>query len=270
LGDNLSAPEASRKKKTPETTFDLPATPETTTAAMDSEDDFSSQMSEAESLQDSDIELDDGKDQEASSSTDDESDTWTVDSDFDMEDQDDVGFSQDKDIKPSKHAYEVDFKVFEPSEIQASQNKQIGEVSNIIVQPPEATAILLRHMRWNKERLIDRYMEKPEEILESAGLGDDASKHPPTITKVKGFCCDICCEDDADLDTFAMKCDHRFCVYCYRQYLHTKIKDEGEAARIQCPGDKCSRILDSKSLDLLVGEDLRDRYVSGLRMEFYH
>lgn len=133
-------------------------------------------------------------------------------------------------------------------------------MSNILGQPPEATAILLRYSRWNKERLIDQYMEKTEETLENAGLGETAQSHPPRLERVRGFVCDICCEDGPDLDTFAMKCGHRFCVDCYKQYLSTKIKDEGEAARIRCPGDGCNRIVDSKSLDLLVSPNLRERY----------
>ena len=184
-------------------------------------------------------------------------------------DQDDVGFeTQDKDIKPTRQAYEVDFKVFDPSQIQEQQDKQIDEVSSILGQPPEASAILLRHSRWNKERLIDRYMEKTEEVLESAGLGQDSTSNPPKLQKVEGFTCDICCDDSPGMDTFAMKCGHRFCVDCYRQYLSTKIQDEGEAARIRCPGEGCTRIVDSKSLDLLVTVDLQDRYVKVL-LAFY-
>ncbi len=177
-------------------------------------------------------------------------------------DQDDVGFeTQDKDIKPSKQAHEVDFKVFDPAQIQAQQDKQVTEVSSILGQPPEASAILLRHLRWNKERLIDQYMEKTDEVLESAGLGPDSANNPPKLQKVKGFVCDICCDDNPNMDTFAMKCQHRFCVDCYRQYLGNKILDEGEAARIRCPGEGCTRIVDSRSLDLLVTADLQDRYV---------
>jgi ariadne-1 len=175
---------------------------------------------------------------------------------------DDVGFeSQDKDIKPTKQAYEVDFKVFDPVQIQAQQDNQISEVSNILGQPVEAAAILLRHSRWNRERLIDQYMEKMEEVLEDAGLGQDAATNPPRIQKIKGFVCDICCDDSPNLDTFAMKCEHRFCVDCYKQYLSNKIQDEGEAARIRCPGEGCTRIVDSKSLDLLVSHDLQARCV---------
>jgi ariadne-1 len=178
-------------------------------------------------------------------------------------DQDDVGFeTQDKDIKPSKQSYEVDFKVFDPIQIQAQQDKQVDEVSSILGQPPEAAAILLRHLRWNKERLIDQYMEKTEDVLETAGLGQDSTSNPPKLEKIKGFACDICCDDDAKMDTFAMKCGHRFCLACYRQYLGTKIQDEGEAARIRCPGEGCTRIVDSKSLDLLVTADLHERYVT--------
>jgi ariadne-1 len=106
-------------------------------------------------------------------------------------------------------------------------------------------------------------MEQQEEVLESAGLGETADSNPPRLEKVKGFVCDICCEDDANLDTFAMRCGHRFCADCYKQYLYTKIKDEGEAARIMCPGEGCNRVVDSKSLDLLVNDALRDRYVFG-------
>jgi ariadne-1 len=173
-----------------------------------------------------------------------------------------VGFeSQDKDIKPTTQAYEVEFNVFDPAQIQAQQDNQIQEVSNILGQPPEAAAILLRHSRWNKERLIDQYMDRTEQVLEEAGLGQDAATNPPKILRSKGFVCDICCDDSPNLESFAMKCGHRFCVDCYKQYLSNKIQDEGEAARIRCPGEGCTRIVDSKSLDLLVSHDLKARYV---------
>ncbi|KAF2878087.1 hypothetical protein BDV95DRAFT_479561, partial [Massariosphaeria phaeospora] len=241
--DRLSPSESPRKKQATEIPLDaaLPATPVTTTSAnMDSDDEFNSSGSDEFMNQDSDDILEE---------------------DSDYMDQDDMGFdTQDSSIKPTRHAYEVEYKVFDTANIQEFQDKQVHEVSSILGQPPEATAILLRHLRWNKERLIDQYMEKTEDVLEAAGLDDSAEANPPRLQKIKGFVCDICCEDGPDLESFAMKCKHRFCVDCYQQYLRTKIKDEGEAARIRCPGDGCNRTVDSKSLDLLVSDDLRDRY----------
>ena len=104
-------------------------------------------------------------------------------------------------------------------------------------------------------------MDKPESVLEKAGLGPESAR-PPSTRIMKGFTCDICCEDTPGLETYALKCDHRYCVDCYRQYLAQKIKDEGEAARIQCPTSGCNRIVDAKSLDLLVATELKDRYVN--------
>jgi ariadne-1 len=113
-------------------------------------------------------------------------------------------------------------------------------------------------MRWNRERLIETYMEEPETLLEAAGLGQTASG-PPKFVTIKGFVCDICC-DDEEPKTYALKCGHRYCVDCYQQYLSHKIREEGEAARIQCPTSGCSRIVDSKSLEILVTPEVRQRY----------
>ena len=158
-----------------------------------------------------------------------------------------------------KHSYEVDFKVFGPADIQKQQEDMGSEVNMILLLRKEDAAILLRHFRWDKERLMEAYMENPDPVLEAAGLGPNV-KEPPRLEAISGFVCDICCEDEAGLETFAIKCGHRFCVDCYRHYLTQKIREEGEAARIQCPADGCTRIIDARSLDLLVTPQLQDRY----------
>jgi ariadne-1 len=99
----------------------------------------------------------------------------------------------------------------------------VDEVAGLLEQPKESTAILLRYFRWNKERLIEQYMDNQEEVLSKAGLGQDMSASPPRVETRDDFTCDICCEDGPGLETFAMKCEHRFCIDCYRQYLSQKI-----------------------------------------------
>lgn len=172
----------------------------------------------------------------------------------------DDGFGHEKDllINPQK-PYEVEFRVLSPADIQAQQQQQFEEVSNIILLPPEQTAILLRYMRWNKERLIESYMDNEDKVLEDAGLGRTFADTPQTIT-VKGFECQICFEDSPRLKSYALKCGHRFCVDCYTNYLTEKVKTEGEAARIQCPQDGCPKIVDAKSVKLLVDSDTWNRY----------
>ncbi|KAE8409518.1 hypothetical protein BDV37DRAFT_277861 [Aspergillus pseudonomiae] len=222
-------------------------TPASTT--MESDDDFMSVASSA----------DDFLDTQAS---DDESLGEDFGDDFDG------GFSKDKDIvATSRKPYEVEYKVLNPDDIDREQNRQINEVSSILSLPPESSAILLRYGRWNREKLIEGYMDHPEETLEEAGLGTNFEGTPKTEV-IPGFVCEICCEDDDNLETYAMRCGHRFCVDCYRHYLAQKIRGEGEAARIECPGDGCNMIVDSKSLGLLVTPDLKDRYYTLLQRTY--
>ncbi|PGH04374.1 ariadne-1 [Blastomyces parvus] len=179
----------------------------------------------------------------------------------DFGDDDDLGGSfYDKEIvKQTQKPFEVDFKVLSPDDIKREQNSQINEVSSILGLPPESAAILLRFGRWNREKLIESYMEDHDRIQEEAGIGSAFSGTPKTEI-VPGFMCDICCEDGPGMETYSMRCGHRFCVDCYRHYLAQKIGEEGEAARIQCPQNNCHRIVDSKTLNLLVTADLQDRY----------
>jgi ariadne-1 len=175
-----------------------------------------------------------------------------------------VGFAEQDTVEKlaaqKKKSYQVDFKVYSPDDIQKTQTSQIDEVAMITDLPPESAAILLRHGRWNKEKLIEKYMEDQEKMLDEAGIGRSSKTAPLQIKKINNFECQICCLVD-DHETYGMKCGHKFCTDCWKQYINQKIKEEGEAARIKCPGQACDRIVDSKSLDLLLEDDLRNRYV---------
>jgi ariadne-1 len=193
---------------------------------------------------------------------DDSGDEISAGDDFDDEefDEPDPDFGLAKDVEKKKRAaHVVSYKVYEPSDIQSQQDDMIAEVNMILNMQKEDAAILLRHFRWNKERLLEDYMDRPEKVMEAAGLSSTTSSSPK-LEVIPGFACDICCEDDEGLESFAMKCGHRYCVDCYRHYLTQKIREEGEAARIQCPSDGCGRILDSASLDVLVTPVLAGRY----------
>jgi ariadne-1 len=172
--------------------------------------------------------------------------------------EDDRYLDDAKDEKPVKKAYEVDYKVHSAEQIRGAQQQQVEEVASILGLPGEQCAILLRYFKWQKDRLIEKYMDSPEDVLDAAGLGPGYDT-PSRLEMVMGFSCDICCDDQRGLETYAMKCGHRYCASCYSQYIESKIKDEGEASRIQCPADGCSRIVGSKSVDLLVPSETCQR-----------
>ncbi|KAK0625361.1 hypothetical protein B0T17DRAFT_617461 [Bombardia bombarda] len=223
-----------------------PPTPVTTASnGMDSEDDFMSAVSsEDDILPDDDSDNDDMSDAE----------------DFDFDDEPDPDLGMHKDISDSKKApFDISFKVYQPSDIQRQQDELINEVNMILDISKEEAAILLRHFRWNKERLIEDYMDSPSRVLEAAGLSQTTAG-PLKREVIPGFVCDICCNEEEGLQSFSIKCGHRYCVNCYSYYLSQKIAEEGEAARIQCPADGCSLIIDARSLEILVAPELKKRY----------
>ncbi|KAH8840504.1 hypothetical protein MCOR27_006493 [Pyricularia oryzae] len=179
--------------------------------------------------------------------------------DFDSELDADLDVDLAKDPPKRKAAHDITFSVYNPDDLRKQQDDLIDEVNMILEMRKEDAAILLRHFRWNRERLIEEYMDNRKKVLEVAGLGPNVGGGPQ-LQVIPGFCCEICCEDEEGLQSFAMKCGHRYCVDCYRQYLTQKIREEGEAARIQCPSEGCHRIIDAKSLDLLVTPELKERY----------
>ncbi|KAF8461121.1 hypothetical protein BDZ91DRAFT_772952 [Kalaharituber pfeilii] len=193
-------------------------------------------------------------------------DEFMSDADFNDESVDDSEIDEDyedepflKYDKPQRKSYEVDFRVFSDTEIHKIQTEQIEEVCNILGLSAEQCGVLLRHFKWQKERLIEQYLNNPEEVLEGAGL-TASDERPPKIEKVAGFVCDICCDDEPDVETFALKCNHRYCRNCYQAYLEQKIKGEGESGRIQCPCEGCSTLVDSKAIKFLTSSPITERY----------
>ncbi|KAG0169308.1 hypothetical protein DFQ30_003745 [Apophysomyces sp. BC1015] len=177
---------------------------------------------------------------------------------------DDVAFDGVFSDKQRKKAYQVDFTVHSSNNLKTIQDKEIAQVATILGLAKEDAATLLRYFRWNKEKLFERYMDAPEDVLRSAGMTTDCSAKTiilaKELTSNGSFMCEICCDDDPEMRTVGASCGHRFCSGCYEHYLRQKIREEGESRRIQCPQDKCSVIVDEKTVELLVDAETNAKY----------
>lgn len=170
---------------------------------------------------------------------------------MDFEQTEDIGFSDLTDEKERKKAYEVDFKVVPLPDIISAQANASNHVAGILDLSTEQAAALLRSFKWNKERLIERYMENPQEILDQAGVVLDSDKI--TITqRPAGFLCEICYDDSPVGGALGLSCGHIFCHGCYEQYLTQKINEEGECRRILCPESGCSVLVDEANIKRII------------------
>lgn len=126
----------------------------------------------------------------------------------------------------------------------------------------EDTATLLRYFKWNKEKLVEKYMDSPDKVLELAGISNDLviMKNSEISSSAKGelFVCDICCDDDLNMEIISLACGHRFCKTCVVIYTSQKIQNS-ENRPIQCPQDGCSVTMDEKVIGILVQPEINKR-----------
>jgi hypothetical protein len=99
-------------------------------------------------------------------------------------------------------------------------------------------------------------------------LKSTLSKTSSAAPSPETFECPICClefdGEKIEQETLALACSHRACRDCWGTYLEGKIKAEGESVRIQCLEDGCGRVVSEKVVEGLVGDGVRERFVSCL------
>ena len=161
-----------------------------------------------------------------------------------------------------KKPYEVDFKSLDIAKLEAAQRVQIEHIAGMFVISNADAAALLRHFRWNKERLIERYMDSPEQVKYEAGVLDNPDC--PRFLTLTDFTCGVCylSADDmgGTIDTVALPCGHRYCHDCYAHYAQQKVAEDGESRRIECMNEGCKLVVDQDTMSKLLPPALLERY----------
>lgn len=172
--------------------------------------------------------------------------------------------------------------------------KNIQEVCGL----PSATvaALLLRTHEWNKERLIERWMEDSAAVLKKAGIcaNDVATSSANTTTtttttesapstgkrslsksKDKSSSsgstsseCPICLESVSAKNSYALSCGHRYCTACWKQYLSTALQSARTATGTRCPWPKCGALVHDDAFRLHLSKSEYARYEMFVRRAF--
>eukprot|EP00158_Paraphelidium_tribonemae_P003736 Partr_v1_DN26341_c0_g1_i1_m43098 putative ariadne homolog, ubiquitin-conjugating enzyme E2 binding protein, 1 (Drosophila) len=156
----------------------------------------------------------------------------------------------------SLHRPDFDYSPLSMSDLVARQTEEVTHISELFNIPHALAFNLLRHFRWNKDRLLERYMENSTTVLDKAGVSAQKFQLKPQLAP-DSFSCSICCSDSQDspgLEVQALDCGHEFCTNCYRYYLVQKITDEGESRHLHCPAAKCARTVVEKVVERILSE----------------
>ncbi|KAI0373177.1 hypothetical protein BV20DRAFT_962974 [Pilatotrama ljubarskyi] len=170
---------------------------------------------------------------------------------------------------------DVEHRSLSTAELQDMVDSDISQVANIVGLESPIVSILMRHFNWNSDRLIEKFLDSAPLILHEAGEPKLASgMSPPPAKRIRldspsaptEFMCGVCCDDDPPA-VFRLRCQHAFCEPCWKEYVTSKIKDEGQCT-FRCMHDECRTVVDSESIAKLVEPSVNERYKELIRQSY--
>ncbi|THH26842.1 hypothetical protein EUX98_g7349 [Antrodiella citrinella] len=198
------------------------------------------------------------------------------------DDEDGSASEMDVDFRISPNtkvkSYEIDFDSLSQAQVEKQISQDVEDISGIFGVEPEVASLLLRNYNWNKERLIEKYMDSATAVSIAAGLAlpekpDSSSRSRATQSQPVGavrrttrrntneqpksgktkilervtpplddqpFVCPICF-DDSQTKTMSLQCNHKFCTECWNAYTTSKIRTEAEHW-ITCMAEDCKLV----------------------------
>lgn len=204
--------------------------------------------------------------------------------DENLDDDQEEGLASDEELLSEGEKDEDFFVETEPvqTKLQRSQSFEVIKYDNIInnsknlidsvvsvcgIPHAAMAAALLRHFKWNKDKLIEAYMDNPEKTLQNSGLASFELEKPIENANAVHSCL-ICLEDLPATQTFALACGHRYCKDCWKGYLEVKIKDGPSCVHARCPAPKCKAIVHEQAYKKLVTNQQFDRFNTFLLRSF--
>lgn len=153
-----------------------------------------------------------------------------------------------------------------PDMILERQQSAISVVRGILEHLPiSSVRVLLQSFQWDANKMLARFTEDPDGVLEEAGLPATALEPGTRALGVNE--CPICFDDE---DLVALHCGHAFCKDCWRQYLTIQVKERKTLLCCGRDGDtKCQAVVDEFTvMSLVEDEDCRNIYKRSLTDSF--
>jgi ariadne-1 len=81
----------------------------------------------------------------------------------------------------------------------------------------------LTNFRWNKERLLECFLDNPESLLEKSGIYASDINQSKIGVNQSTVECMICFDTFGPSQVFSLPCQHRYCKSCWKEYLEVSI-----------------------------------------------
>ena len=124
--------------------------------------------------------------------------------------------------------------------------QKIQDVSEVLGLNISIVYPLLHKYKWNKELLLEAFMEDPEAVTKKVGVYSryqDTGKRKALKISEGSLTCPICFDIFKSEEMIAMPCSHSFCKDCWRGYLTSKIGDGPSCTGSFCPAVGCHELV---------------------------
>ena len=91
-------------------------------------------------------------------------------------------------------------------------NKALREVTEVVDLPSDQIRILLNHVNWDKNRLLEQYFENRDKLLADAHIIDPNLELRKLKRRRKLELCLICYDEVSPKDMTSISCGHEFCI----------------------------------------------------------
>lgn len=192
-----------------------------------------------------------------------------------------VGIANIKDLRSSHRS--VDH-----SGIMNMRNAHVKSIMEFLGVTNAQAQSLLAAYRWDKEKLMEEFVENPEQACNKAKLkypllansgenssgngnsSENSSSATPTPATAKErpteIECSICFCDSEEYSQMD-SCGHEFCNDCWRGNLETQIRD-GKTFDITCMHNGCKELVPEWMVEALVSEQWWNKYSQFLAKSF--
>mmetsp|Transcript_119722 Transcript_119722/g.211640 ORF Transcript_119722/g.211640 Transcript_119722/m.211640 type:complete len:505 (-) Transcript_119722:68-1582(-) len=144
--------------------------------------------------------------------------------------------------------------VLTPKQVANQQETAISEAAELLDVPRGDAFLLLRHYKWNQDRLGEDFFADTSKVRETVGVhASDTS-----AAQDAGALCGICFTDPP---ISVMPCGHNsYCGDCWKQYVETAVQEGKGCLELKCPTAKCGERLRPEHLKRFCSDELWRRY----------
>jgi ariadne-1 len=168
------------------------------------------------------------------------------------------------------------FEVLEEEAVRAVAEKSIQKVVDFCNVGRVEAAALLRHCRWDGERVIGIMVDGGrvrDKLLEETGVktlsemdnhdvcrDDNDSDNENDDNDDDEVECLICYDSVGARKRWGIGCGHSYCRSCWREYLELKIRDGIDCVFARCMHPKCKELVHESAVRALVSANAFERY----------